>query len=98
MPRSSKRVAVPGADGKTLGQRVAEAMAYESGRRGIVYTQKDLIDDVNRLVRTQDETAPLLSQAMASAIMLSKVTRSNFTPDIARACHVDAVWLARGIG
>lgn len=95
---SNKRVAIPGPDGKTLGQRVAEAMAYESGRRGIAYEQKDLVDDVNRLVSTEGEGGQLLSQQQASAIMRGKVSRSTFTPYIAKACHVDGVWLARGAG
>lgn len=97
-PTGNKRVALAGPDGKTLGQRVAEAMAYETGRRGTLYTQKDLFEDVNRMALVDDETGPLLSQAMASAIMTGKVTRSAFTPYIAKACHVDAVWLARGSG
>lgn len=95
--RSNRRQAIPGPDGKTLGQRVNEAMAHEAGRRGAAYEQKDLIADVNQLVRVEGEEA-LLSQAMASAIMRGKVTRSTFTPFIAKACHVDVVWLARGVG
>jgi len=96
--RSNKRQALPGPDGKTLGQRVSEAMAYESGRRRTSYVQKDLIQDVNRFVVVEGESELLFSQPMASAIMLGKVTRSSFTPYIAKACHVDAVWLARGTG
>jgi hypothetical protein len=95
---SNQRIAIPGPDGKTLGQRVNEAMAFEAGRRRASYAQKDLIEDVNRLVVVEGEAEVLFSQAMASAIMNNKVTRSSFTPYIAKACHVDAVWLARGTG
>jgi len=95
---SSQRVAIPGPDGKTLGQRVAEAMAYETGRRGVSYEQKDLVDDVNRLVAMEGDGGQFLSQQQASAIMRNKVSRSTFTPYIAKACHVDGVWLARGAG
>lgn len=97
-PTKNKRVALPGPDGKTLAQRVSEAMAYESGRRSAQYTQKDLVADVNRMAQVDNESAPVLSQAMASAIMRGKVTRSAFTLYIAKACHVDAVWLAHGSG
>lgn len=99
-PAKNKRIAVPGMDGKTLGQRVGEAMAYQTGRRGTgtEYTQKDLLEDVNKMAVMDNESGPLLSQAMASAIMRGKVTRSAFTPYIAKACNVDAVWLAHGVG
>jgi hypothetical protein len=94
-PRSNLRVALPGPDGKTLGQRVREAVAYESGRRGKEYRQSELVEDVRRLSGLGDDMK--LQQAI-SAIMRDKVTKSSQTPYIARACHVDGIWLASGLG
>lgn len=96
--KSAKRVAKPGPDGKTLGQRLAEAMAHESGRRGRVYTQKELMEDVNREAGVQDGDPPFLSQQNLSAIVRGTVSRSSFIPFIAKACHVSAPWLLRGTG
>lgn len=95
-PKTAKRrEAVPGVDGKTLGQRVAEAMAYESGRRRTEYRQADLLADVNHLAGAREEN-PVMTQQMLSAIMVGKVSRSSLTPLIAAACHVNAVWLGDG--
>ena len=94
----NKRVAIPGPDGKTLGQRVREAMAYESGRRGHEYKQTDLVQDVKRVSgMTGPEVDEKLQQSV-SAVMLSKVSKSALTPYIARACHVDPIWMASGLG
>jgi hypothetical protein len=93
--RSNRRVALPGQDGKTLGQRVHEAMAYESGRRGYEYRQSDLVDDVRRLSGA-DGSATL--QQSISAITRNTVSKSTLTPFIASACHVDGIWLASGLG
>ena len=92
-----KRQALPGADGKHLGQRLAEAMAYESGRRHREYRQIDLLDDANKLAGRSAEN-PLLTQQMLSAIMRGTVSRSTATPFLAVACHVNALWLSEGIG
>lgn len=92
-----RRVAIPGVDGKTLGQRVAEAMAYEAGRRGIEYRQVDLLEDVNRLYGSPPDD-PEIDQQLLSAILRNQVSKSSITPMIARACHVNSIWLARGIG
>jgi hypothetical protein len=93
---SAKRVAKPGTDGQTLGQRVAMAMAYATGRRGgVEYTEVDLLKDVNRMA---GDGAPLLSQQSLNAIRGNKVSRSSFTHLIAKACGVNSDWLAYGIG
>lgn len=94
-PRKKKRKALPGVDGKTLGQRVAEAMAYKSGRIGREYRDADLLRDVNRLAPAGEI---ILSQQMLSAIRRNTVTQTSKTPFIAMACGVNAVWLTHGIG
>jgi hypothetical protein len=94
---SSKRVAKPGVDGQTLGQRVAIAMGVATGRRGIEYTESDLLSDVNRMAGATLDN-PLLSQQTLNAIRGNKVSRSAFSGLIARACGVNADWLAFGIG
>jgi hypothetical protein len=94
---SSKRVAKPGSDGQTLGQRVAMAMAFATGRRGQEYTEADLLSDVNRLAGAPLDS-PLLSQQALNAIRNNKVSRSAFSHLIAKACAVNADWLAFGIG
>lgn len=96
-PRSKKRQAQAGRDGKTLGDRLALAMAHETGRRGHDYRQADLLADVNRLAQATDED-PALTQQMLSAIMRNQVTRSSYTPFMAAACHVNPLWLSDGIG
>lgn len=92
-----KKVAKPGQDGKTLGQRLELAMAYESGRRGHEYRQIDLLDDVNRLAKAPSDS-PVLTQQGLSAIMLNTVTRSAYSHLMAAACHVNPIWLAEGAG
>lgn len=97
-PASAKRrKAVPGADGKTLGQRVNEAMAHEAGRRGREYRQSDVLSDVNHLAGRWSDN-PLVTQQMLSAIMLGTVSRSSVTAFIAAACHVNPLWLGQGVG
>lgn len=94
---SSRRVAKPGPDGQTLGQRLAQAMAYATGRRaGVEYTESELLRDVNRMAGGPNSS--LLSQQMLNAIRGNKVSRSSFTHLIAKACGVNADWLAFGIG
>lgn len=95
--KAPPRKAKPGQDGKTLGQRLSEAMAYESGRRGSEYRPVDLLDDVNNLAGTPKDQ-PALSQQMLSAILRGTVSRSSLTPLMAAACHVNPLWLGSGIG
>jgi hypothetical protein len=90
-------VAKPGVDGQTLGQRVAIAMGVATGRRGSEYTEADLLSDVNRMAGATLDN-PLLSQQTLNAIRGNKVSRSAFSHLIARACGVNADWLAFGIG
>lgn len=92
-----RREAIPGPDGKTLGQRVTEAMAYESGRRRFEYRQVDLVEDVNRLGNIPEDQQGK-TQQLLSAIMTGKVSRSWLTPFIAGACHVNPLWLGNGAG
>jgi hypothetical protein len=92
-----QRKAIPGNDGKTLGQRLSEAMAYESGRRRAEYKQTDLLKDVNRLAGSPDDK-PAMTQQMLSAITVGKVSRSSLTPLMATACHVNPLWLGDGVG
>lgn len=92
-----RRKAIPGPDGKTLGQRVAEAMAHESGRRHAEYRQVDLVSDVNKLANIPEDQQGKTQQSI-SAIQVGTVSRSWLTPFIAKACHVDALWLANGAG
>lgn len=93
----SKRQARPGRDGRTLGDRLALAMAYEAGRRHGEYRQADLVADVNALAKASIDD-PILTQQMLSAVMLNKVTRSTLTPLLAAACHVNPLWLSDGVG
>jgi hypothetical protein len=92
---SSKRIAKPGPDGHTLGQRVAMAMAYATGRRGAEFTEADLLREVNALA---PEGTEILSQQTLNAIRGSKVSRSSFSHLIAKCCGVNPDWLAFGIG
>jgi hypothetical protein len=94
-PRKEKRKALPGPDGKRLGDRVLEAMTFKSGRMGAAYTAAQLLRDVNRL-GTPD--APILTQQMLSAIIRNTVTQTSKTPLIAMACGVNPVWMSNGIG
>lgn len=95
--KASERVAVPGPDGRTLGQRLEMAMAHRGGQLGTEYTATDLIRDANRIAGASDDS-PVISQQMVSAIIRGKVTRSNFTPYLAEACGVRSAWLAQGAG
>lgn len=94
-PRREKRVALPGPDGRKLGDRVLEAMAYKTGRLGETYRPADLLRDVAR-ISPPGET--ILSQQMLSAILRNTVTKTSKTPLIAQACGVNAIWMAHGIG
>lgn len=94
-PPKKKRKALPGVDGKTLGQRVSEAMAYKSGRLGQEYRAADLLRDVAKLSPPGDT---ILTQQMLSAILRNTVTQTSKTPFIAMACGVNAVWMSHGIG
>lgn len=95
---SNRQAKIRATDGLHLGHRVALAMAYQSGKRaGRGYAAVDLLADVNRLAGAPPDE-PVLSQQMLSEIMRGKVDRSSFTPHIAAACEVDALWLAEGIG
>lgn len=93
--RREKRVALPGPDGKRLGDRVSEAMAYKTGRLGETYRPADLLRDVNRLAPNGEI---VLSQQLLSAILRNTVNQTSKTALIARACGVDAIWMAHGIG
>lgn len=95
-PKKERR-ALPGPDGKTLGQRVSEAMAYKSGRIGREYRPVDLLEDVNRLAYSPP-AEPFLSQQMLSAILTNKVTKTSKAPFIAMACGVNPGWLVQGVG
>lgn len=94
-PRRQKRVALPGPDGKRLGDRVREAMAYKTGRIGEQYRPADLLRDINRLAPSGEI---ILSQQMLSAILRNIVNQTSKTPAIAQACGVSATWMAHGIG
>lgn len=94
---SSERVAKPGADGRTLGQRFREAMAYKSGVMHSEYREIDLVADVNRLVGASKDS-PAVSQQVINAILQNKVTRSWVTTFVATACGVNPTWLASGMG
>lgn len=94
-PPRKKRKALPGPDGKTLGQRVSEAMAYKSGRIGQEYRAADLLRDVAKLSPPGDT---ILTQQMLSAILRNTVTQTSKTPFIAMACGINAVWLSHGVG
>lgn len=94
---SSKRVAKPGADGQTLGQRLRRAMDYHGGKLGREYNEADLFRDVNRMLGA-DTTNPVISQQMLNAILNNRVTRSNFSADLAAVLCVRGPWLGRGIG
>jgi len=96
-PRAQERQAKPGPDGKTLGQRLREAMAYESGRRGREYLAVDLLADINQLAHKSKDD-PLITQQMLSAILTGKVSQTSKTPFLAAACHVNALWLGEGVG
>lgn len=91
-----KRRARPGADGKTLGQRILEAMAYRAGKLDQPYKIVHLGQDVNELLGCPPDQ-PELSQQNLSAIIRTS-SDSYYTPFIARVCGVDPVWLAAGIG
>lgn len=96
-PRTPRRKAVPGPDGKTLGQRLREAMAHESGRRGREYLPVDLLTDISRLAgRSKDN--PLITQQMLSAILRDTVTKTTAAAFLAHACHVNPLWLGEGVG
>lgn len=94
-PRKKRR-AIPGVDGKTLGQRIKEAMDYRSGQLRREYLLVELAREVNELLNAP-AGKPILSQQNLSAIIRTS-TDSYFTPFIARVCGVDSVWLAGGIG
>lgn len=96
-PLKEKRQALPGPDGKTLGHRVSEAMAYKAGRLGREYRPVDLLTDINKLSHAP-VAEPILTQQMLSAILKNKVTQTSKTPFIAMACGVNAVWMSHGIG
>lgn len=95
---SNKRVAKPGPDGKTLGQRVTEALAYAAGWKGEKYTQSELLADINRLVESADDDKPYITQQGISAVMRGLVSTSRYTPYIAQLCKVEFRWLDRGLG
>jgi len=96
--RSSERVAIPGPDGKTLGQRVNEAMAYKSGSLRTPYLQSDLIRDVARIMQISNAEATSKLQQRISAIMNNKVSESHLAGAIAASCGVNHLWLAYGAG
>lgn len=95
----SRPAAIPGPDGKTLGQRLSEAMSYHEGVIGRKYTPQDLFRDVNRLLNAPADS-PAVSQQSISKILIpdSTVTNSANSVYFARVLGVDAVWLSAGIG
>lgn len=95
---SSKRVASPGPDGKTLGQRVSEAMAYKSGRIGMAYTPGDLLRDVARIMQVPHPETDQRLQQRLSAVTTNKVSESAVSPAIAHATGVNTLWLCYGWG
>jgi hypothetical protein len=96
-PGAAPRKALAGQDGQTLGQRLKQAMAHETGRRHVAYRQVDLLEDVNKLAGRTAEN-PVMTQQMLSAIMRNTVSRSTLTSLLAAACHVNPLWLSDGIG
>lgn len=96
-PQKRERKALPGTDGKTLGERLQLAMAYRSGVIGRTFEPVDLLDAANRAAgSTKDE--PLVSQQMISEILRNRTTRSSLTPYLAEACGVSVLWLSNGRG
>lgn len=97
--RETRGPAIPGPDGKTLGQRLSEAMSYHEGVIGRKYTPQDLFRDVNRLLNAPPDS-PAISQQSISKILVSdsSVTNSANSVYFARVLGVDAVWLSGGIG
>lgn len=95
--KTPKRVAKQGPDGKTLGQRVLEAMAYKSGRIGQEYRQVDLLRDAN-FHAGAGMNDPVISQQMLSAIIVGGASQSSMTVYLAQACGVNPVWMSRGVG
>lgn len=95
----TKTTAVPGPDGKTLGQRLSEAMSYHEGVIQRKYTAQDLYRDVNRLLGASLDS-PAVTQQSISKILVpdSKVTTSKNSVYFARVLGVDGLWLSSGIG
>lgn len=96
-PAIRGRKASPGADGKTLGERLQLAMAHRAGMLGRNYEAVDLLQDANRAAGASMD-APVISQQMISEILRNRTTRSSFTPFLAKACGVSVLWLANGRG
>lgn len=95
---SSVRAAVPGPDGKTLGQRVNEAMAYKSGIQKAQYLPSDLKRDVARIMQIPQADIDAKLQQRLSAITTGKVSESPISAAIAAACGVNPLWLCYGWG
>jgi hypothetical protein len=92
-----ERKAIPGSDGKTLGERLQIAMAYKSGVTGRSFDPVDLLDEANKAAGASKEE-PLVSQQMISEILRKRTTRSSLTPYLAKACGVSVLWLSNGRG
>lgn len=92
-PATKKRPPpIAGIDGKTVPQRIREAMLYHAGATRVrEYKQADLVRDVNDLYGHD-----ILSQQTLSALMNGS-SYSQFIPLIAEACGVRSVWLAYGL-
>lgn len=105
--RKKKRVAIVveepaqarapiGPDGKTVGQRLAEAMR---AMRGPDYRETDLFLEVNERVGASADN-PLISQQMINAVRNDKIdnTRSFIVGSLAEVLGIRPIWLQWGAG
>jgi hypothetical protein len=86
--KTATRRAEQGRDGKTLGQRLREAMAAHVPP----LTESLLLDLCNQIAKDA------VSQQLVNQILNNKNSRSAVTPILAEACGVRAVWLQFGFG
>lgn len=91
---NSVRLARPGPDGKTLGQRIRIAMAHKSAVVGFEYTQAMLTRDVASRKKIPDDNG--LQQTISAAMRTSNTCK--YTPAIAAITGVSTEWLADGNG
>ncbi len=93
---ASIRVQLPGFDGKVLGQRIREAMAYHAGRVGGPYEQKDLVRDVMQRRRMHAKEEHNVQSTISAAMRITN--ECKYLGTIAAVCEVDYDWLASGAG
>jgi hypothetical protein len=97
--KTDSKVAIPGPDGKTIGQRLWEAIAFHQRTLNRDYSPQDLFRDVNKMLGANPEF-PRISQQSISKILIpeSKVSSSKNSVYFAQVLGVNHVWLASGIG